>query len=75
MKIAVFSPCSGISGNMILGALLDNGLSLDSLVTGLQVLPLSGWDIVVTRVIRGGLSGTHVEVVIPHEHVHRHLSD
>lgn len=75
MKIAVFNPCSGISGNMILGALLDNGLSLEDLKAGLRVLPLSGWDIVVSKVIRGGLSGTHVEVVIPHEHVHRHLSD
>ena len=24
---------------------------------------------------QGSLQGTHVEVVIPHEHVHRHLSD
>ncbi len=75
MKIAVFDPCSGISGNMILGALLDNGLSLEELVAGLRVLPLSGWDIVASKVMRGGLSGTHVEVIIPHEHVHRHLSD
>ncbi len=75
MKIAVFDPCSGIAGNMILGALLDNGLSLEELVAGLRLLPLSGWDIVASKVIRGGLSGTHVEVVIPHEHVHRHLSD
>ena len=60
---------------MILGALLDNGLSLEELVTGLRVLPLTGWDIVASKVIRGGLSGTHVEVVIPHENVHRHLSD
>lgn len=75
MKIAVFNPCSGISGNMILGALLDNGLVLEDLISGLRVLPLSGWDIVVSKVIRGGLQGTHVEVVIPHEHVHRHLSD
>ena len=60
---------------MILGALLDNGLSLEELVAGLRVLPLSGWDIVVSKVIRGGLAGTHVEVVIPHENVHRHLSD
>ncbi|MCD4706635.1 MAG: nickel pincer cofactor biosynthesis protein LarC [Candidatus Sabulitectum sp.] len=75
MKIAVFNPCSGISGNMILGALLDNGLPLEDLVAGLRVLPLPGWDIVAAKVIRGGLQGTHVEVVIPREHVHRHLSD
>lgn len=75
MKVAVFDPCSGISGNMILGALLDNGLAVEDLIAGLRVLPLSGWDIVASKVMRGGLQGTHVEVAIPHEHVHRHLSD
>jgi uncharacterized protein (TIGR00299 family) protein len=75
MKIAVFNPCSGISGNMILGALLDNGLDAEALTKGLSVLPLSGWSINAQKVNRGGLQGTHVEVIIPHEHVHRHLAD
>lgn len=75
MKIAVFNPSSGISGNMILGALLDNGLVLEELVRELGALNLSGWEIVASKVTRGGISGTHVEVLIPHEHVHRHLSD
>ena len=75
MKIALFNPSSGISGNMILGALLDNGLVLEDLVSGLRVLPVTGWDIVASTVKRGGLRGTHVEVTVPEEHVHRHLSD
>jgi len=75
MKIAVFNPCGGVSGNMILGALIDNGLDTEKLVKGLSALPLSGWSIRAEKVIRGGLQGTHVEVVIPREHVHRHLSD
>jgi len=75
MKIAVFNPSSGISGNMILGALLDNGLVLEDLLRELGTLNLSGWEIVVSKVTRGGLSGTHVEVLVPHEHKHRHLSD
>ncbi len=75
MKIAVFNPSSGISGNMILGALLDNGLVLEDLLRELEALNLSGWEIVVSKVTRGGLSGTHVEVLVPHEQTHRHLSD
>ncbi len=75
MKIALFNPSSGISGNMILGALLDNGLVLEDLVRGLGALPVTGWNITATSVKRGGLQGTHVEVIIPEEHTHRHLSD
>lgn len=75
MKIAVFNPVSGISGNMILGALVDNGLAVDDLIEGLKKLPVSGWSIEAKKVQRGGLQGTHVEVTVPHEHVHRHLSD
>ena len=75
MKIAVFNPSSGISGNMILGALLDNGLVLEDLLRELKALDLNGWEIIVSKVTRGGLSGTHVEVLVPHEHAHRHLSD
>ncbi|MCD6588948.1 MAG: nickel pincer cofactor biosynthesis protein LarC [Candidatus Fermentibacteraceae bacterium] len=74
MKIAVFNPVSGISGNMILGALIDNGLAVDDLIEGLKKLPVSGWSIEAKKVLRGGLQGTHVEVKVPHEHVHRHLS-
>ncbi len=75
MKIAVFNPVSGVSGNMILGALIDNGLEVEDLVEGLKKLPVSGWSIEAKKVLRGGLQGTHVEVTVPHEHVHRHLSD
>ena len=75
MRIAVFSPFSGISGNMILGALIDCGLSVDAVVQGLSSLELSGWDLSAEKVLRKGLQGTHVQVAVPHEHEHRHLSD
>jgi uncharacterized protein (TIGR00299 family) protein len=75
MRIAVFNPVSGISGNMILGALIDNGLAVEDLVEGLKKLPVSGWSIRAEKVLRGGLQGTHVEVTVSREHAHRHLSD
>ena len=75
MKIAVFSPVSGISGNMILGALIDNGLELEDLTEELRKLSLSGWSITAEKVTRGGLQGTFVNVDIRYEHAHRHLSD
>lgn len=62
MKIAYFDCFSGISGNMVLGALLDLGLSADTLRKELEALSLKGYQLRPTRVTRGGLSGTYVEV-------------
>ncbi len=75
MKKAFFSPASGVSGDMILGALVDCGVPREAIEDQLRRLPLSGWSLEVSSVMRNGLRGTHVQVSVPHEHVHRHLSD
>lgn len=75
MRIAIFDPWSGISGNMVLGALLDAGLPVEDLEALLRRLPLEGWSLEVSRVKRGGLSGTLVEVAVPEERTHRHLGE
>lgn len=62
MRIAYFDCFAGISGDMILGALLDAGLELDSLRQELAKISLSGWKIHARREERGGISGTRVEV-------------
>ncbi|KPL19860.1 MAG: hypothetical protein AMJ92_01475 [candidate division Zixibacteria bacterium SM23_81] len=64
MRIAYFDCFAGISGDMILGALLDAGLELDSLRQELAKLSLSGWKIQARREQRGGISGTRVEVEV-----------
>lgn len=73
MKIAYFDCFSGISGNMVLGSLLDAGLPLDRLEAELARLGLSGYRLVVDEVRRKGLRGVHVEVEIEEQGVHRHL--
>jgi len=75
MKIAYFDCFAGASGDMILGALIDAGLDIRILKSRLQKLPLKGWDIRSTKVQKNGITGTKFEVVIPHEHRHRHLAD
>ncbi|HWP48537.1 MAG TPA: nickel pincer cofactor biosynthesis protein LarC [Candidatus Limnocylindrales bacterium] len=75
MKIAYFDCFSGVSGNMILGALLDAGLPLEELQAELKKLPFSGYQISVKKVQKLGLSGTHVEVKAEENPEHRHLSD
>ncbi len=74
MKIAYFDCFSGASGDMVLGALLDAGLNLDSLKTEVAKLHLSHYDIKATKTLKKGIEGTQAVVDIEdHPHSHRHL--
>ena len=76
MSNVIYFDCfSGISGDMILGALCDAGLDVAELRTMLETLPVSGWSIDATREMRGWLSGTRMHVVAPEQDSHRHLHD
>lgn len=73
MKIAYFDCFAGISGNMVLGALLDAGLELERLQVELAGLGLDGYRIVSSQVRRKGIKGTHVEVETEEQGIERHL--
>ena len=75
MKIAVFDPFCGISGNMILGAMVDCGLDMVELEQMLQSLDLKGWVMSAEKVLRNNLQGTFVAVIVPEETSYRHLPD
>jgi len=60
-----FDCFSGISGDMTLGALVDAGLSPRALRQGLKALPLSGYRLKVSKVHRGPIHATKVDVLIP----------
>ena len=64
MRIAYFDCFAGASGDMILGALLEGGLSLDALAAQLAKLPLSGYEISAEKAQRGALTGTQVRVIL-----------
>lgn len=55
MTVAYFDCFSGASGDMILGALIDAGLSVRELTRILRALPVKGWKIECRK--RGGLAG------------------
>src|SRR5262249_19722433 len=61
---AYFDCASGASGDMLLGALVDLGLPLDSLRAELAKLPLRGYRLEAHRVHRSGLHATKVDVVL-----------
>ena len=73
--IAYLDCFSGISGDMLLGALLDAGLAIADLRSDLATLPLEGYEVTSERVARGGIVGTQVTVRTQHEHGHRGLPD
>lgn len=59
-----FDCFSGISGDMTLGALIDAGVSPHKLRKGLKALPISGYRLNVSKVHRGGIHATKVDIVI-----------
>ena len=60
--VAYFDCFSGASGDMILGALLDCGLSLDALVTDLALLAPGLIRLRAEKTLRGGLRALQVTV-------------
>ena len=75
--IAYLDCFSGISGDMLLGALLDAGLALDALRASLATLPLHGYTLDAERVSDHGITGTRALVRLDDsvEHAHRRLAD
>ena len=78
VRIAYLDCPSGVSGDMLLGALLDVGLDADGLRAVLATLPLpsDSYTLTAAPVRRGALGATQARVELArHEHAHRHLSD
>jgi uncharacterized protein (TIGR00299 family) protein len=74
MRIAYFDCFSGISGDMVLGALVDGGCDLAQLEAELRRIPMGGWKISAAKVRRKGLAATRVLVEYSESHHHRSLS-
>jgi pyridinium-3,5-bisthiocarboxylic acid mononucleotide nickel chelatase len=74
MKLLYFDCFSGISGDMVLGALVDAGCDIAAIEKGLLGLGVSGWRISSERVMKNGLSATRVHVETSEHHHHRGLA-
>lgn len=74
MKICYLDCFSGISGDMLLGALVDAGLNPDALRGEIGKLGLEGVELRFDRPLRSNISGTNLTVEVTHDHSHRSLS-
>ncbi len=76
MKVAYFDCFSGASGDMILGAMIDAGLSPKTLREELEKLRVPGLHLKTKKVLRAGVAGTQVIVERKNERrVHRNLKE
>ncbi len=77
MKIAYLDCFAGASGDMLLGAIVDCGISIETLREALKKLPLEGYQLDVERSRRGAIAGTKVKVLVDSNahQPHRGLKD
>jgi len=75
MKVAYFDCFAGVSGDMILGALVDAGMDIRELESELNKLRISGYKIKAEKTVKKGISGTKFNVDITEQNKERRLKD
>jgi uncharacterized protein (TIGR00299 family) protein len=73
MRIAYLDCASGISGDMLLGALVDVGADLAAIQAGIDSLGLPSCRLVRNEVKKRGFRATQITIEHEPEHKHRHL--
>jgi uncharacterized protein (TIGR00299 family) protein len=63
-RILYIEPFSGISGDMMLGALLDLGVDFGLLKEQLSLMPLKGYRVEARKCLRSGIQATKLDVSI-----------
>lgn len=75
MSIIYVHAYSGIAGDMLLGAFVDLGVSLNSIKEQLAKLKLANYTLVSKTVVKNGVTGTKVDVETSEDHHHRGLTE
>ena len=75
MIVGYLDMFSGVSGDMLLGASLDAGVSVEELRVALEPLALSGVRIDAERLERHGIAATRCIVEVPDSENQRHLPE
>lgn len=74
-RIAWFDASAGVSGDMVLGALVGAGAPLDALQAAVDAVGVEPVRLAVTRVRRAGLAATRVDVHVAPSEVRRSWPD
>jgi pyridinium-3,5-bisthiocarboxylic acid mononucleotide nickel chelatase len=74
-KVFFIEPFSGISGDMMVGALLDLGFNFAELQEKLSLLPLKEYQLSFQKCVRSGIQATKFDVQAGHSHHHRSYGD
>ena len=74
-KILFIEPFSGVSGDMMIGALLDLGFSFEELQSKLRSIHLHGYQLSAQKCLRSGIQATKFDVQAGHSHHHRSYED
>jgi uncharacterized protein (TIGR00299 family) protein len=74
-KTLFIEPFSGISGDMMVAALLDLGFSFEELQAKLALLPLHGYQLSSQKCVRSGIQAVKFDVQAGHSHAHRSFAD
>lgn len=75
MNSILFDIQLGVSGDILLASLLDGGLSLDDLKSGLLKLNLDQWDITAQQDVRNHLVGKSIAVTTGEQRAERNITD
>jgi pyridinium-3,5-bisthiocarboxylic acid mononucleotide nickel chelatase len=73
LRVLIFDPFAGISGDMTIAALLDLGLDEAWLRAFVAELGIGDVELRIERVVRRGIAAPHVRFAYPPEKAHRHL--
>ncbi|MFC5829563.1 nickel pincer cofactor biosynthesis protein LarC [Nonomuraea insulae] len=69
------NPSAGISGDMLLGALLDLGAPIAAIEASIASTGITGWSITPRRVSKNGIAATYADVVTDDGAPERHASE
>ncbi len=75
MRIAYFDCFSGISGDMLVGSLIDAGLDFEVLENEIKKLGLESVEIKADKIVKQNIASTKFSVLYQDQKHHRHLQD